>query len=133
MTTLSLPANLAHLTTIREFVVQSGRELDLEDEALFELQLAVDEACTNVIKHAYGGRGGMIEVTVEPDEDGVRVVIRDWGKPFELQKIPVPDVTLPLEQRELGGLGLFLMHRLVDDIRFEFDTEKGNTLTMVKR
>ena len=133
MTTLSLPANLAHLTTIREFVVRSGRELDLEEEALFELQLAVDEACTNVIKHAYGGQGGMIEVTVEPDEDGVRVTVRDWGRSFELQEIPVPNVAIPLEQRELGGFGLYLIQQMVDDVHFDFDTENGNTLTMVKR
>jgi serine/threonine-protein kinase RsbW len=133
MATVSLPADLAQLTKIREFVLQAGRELDLEEGALFELQLAVDEACTNVIKHAYGGRGGTIEVTVEPDEDGVRVIIRDWGRSFDVQSMPVPDVNLPLEQRELGGLGLFLMHQMVDDIHFEFDTEYGNSLTMVKR
>jgi len=133
MATLSLTAELSQLTTIREFVARSGSELGLGEQALFELQLAVDEACTNVVQHAYGGRGGMIEVTVEPGGGGVRVIVRDWGEPFELQKIPVPDVTVPLEQRKIGGLGLFLMQQMMDDVHFDFDAEQGNTLTMVKR
>jgi serine/threonine-protein kinase RsbW len=132
MATLRLPAELGQLVTIREFVLHSGQELGLEEEALYELQLAVDEACTNVIRHAYGDRGGTIELTLEPAGDGVQVTVRDWGKPFDLQKIPVPDVESPLEQRELGGLGLFLMQQIMDDIDFEFDPEQGNTLTMVK-
>jgi len=133
MTTLRLCADLAQLTAIREFVARSGRELDLDERANYDLQLAVDEACTNVIQHAYGGRAGEIEVTVEPAEGGVRVTVADWGTPFELHKVPVPDVAAPLEQREVGGLGLFLIHQLMDDVRFDFDAELGNTLTMVKR
>ena len=133
MATLSLDADLAQLTTIREFVSRSGRELDLDERTIYDLQLAVDEACTNVIQHAYAGRGGAMEVTVEPDEGGVRVTVRDWGEPFEFQKVPEPNVATPLEQRELGGLGLFLMHQVMDDVLFDFDAEQGNTLTMVKR
>lgn len=133
MATLRLCADLAQLTTIREFVARSGRELDLDRRANYDLQLAVDEACTNIVQHAYGGRAGEIEVTVEPGEGGVRVTVRDWGTPFELQKVPVPDVAAPLEQRDVGGLGLFLIHQLMDDVRFDIDAEHGNTLTMVKR
>ncbi len=133
MATLSLYADLAQLTTIREFVSRSGRELDLDEREIYDLQLAVDEACTNIIQHAYDGQGGAMEVTVEPDKGGVRVTVRDWGTPFEFQKVPVPDVAAPLEQRGVGGLGLFLMHQVMDDIIFDFDAVQGNTLTMVKR
>lgn len=133
MATLSLTADLSQLTTIREFVAHSGSALGLGEEALFELQLAVDEACTNIVQHAYKGRGGIIKVTVEPGDGGVRVIVRDWGKPFEFQRVPVPDVTVPLEQRKTGGLGLFLMQQMMDEVHFDFDAEQGNTLTMVKR
>jgi anti-sigma regulatory factor (Ser/Thr protein kinase) len=133
MATLSLFADLSHLTTIREFVARSARELGLDERALYDLQLAVDEASTNVVQHAYGGQGGQIEVTVEPAEDGVRVKVRDWGTAFDPQAVPVPDVTAPLGERKLGGLGLFIIHQVMADVRFEFDAQQGNTLTMVVR
>jgi anti-sigma regulatory factor (Ser/Thr protein kinase) len=97
------------------------------------LQLAVDEACANVVQHGYGGQGGEIEITVERDGDGVRVTLRDWGTSFDPQAVPAPDVTASLEQRRLGGLGLFLIHQVMDDVSFAFDAEGGNVLTMVKR
>jgi serine/threonine-protein kinase RsbW len=133
MAILKLFADLDQLKTIREFVVQSGRDMDLDEQTTYELELAVDEACTNIVRHAYGGKGGEIEVTVEPREDGACVTLRDWGKSFDPDLVPTPDVTAPLEERDPGGLGLFLIRSMVDDVHFEFDAELGNTLTMVKK
>jgi anti-sigma regulatory factor (Ser/Thr protein kinase) len=133
MATLSLFADLSQLGTICTFVTEIGRELGLDERSISELHLAVDEACTNVIQHAYHGRGGQIEVTVEPMEGDLQVVIRDWGQAFDPQAVPTPDPTVPLEQRPLGGLGLFLMRRVMDRIEFQFDPSNGNTLTMWRR
>jgi serine/threonine-protein kinase RsbW len=133
MATLSLFADLAELATIREFVAQVGYDLGLDERRIYDLQLAVDEACANVVQHGYGGQGGEIEITVERDEEEVRVTLRDWGTSFDPQAVPAPDVTASLEQRRLGGLGLFLIHQVMDDVSFEFDAEGGNVLTMVKR
>jgi serine/threonine-protein kinase RsbW len=132
MATLRISAELAQLATIREFVAQTGRDLGLDQRTIQELQLAVDEASTNVIRHAYGGKGGEIEISVELDEGIVRLTIRDWGIPFDPMAVPVPDVSAPLEQRKLGGLGLFLIHRVMDGVHFAFDAEQGNTLSMEK-
>jgi anti-sigma regulatory factor (Ser/Thr protein kinase) len=133
MGTLSLFADLSQLAAIREFVAQSGRDLNLDEKTIYELQLAVDEASTNVVKHAYGGLGGEIEITIEPTESSVRVIVRDWGAPFDPLDVPEPDVSAPLGQRKLGGLGLFLIRQVMDDVRFSFDAEQGNTLTMEKQ
>ena len=133
MATLSLFADLAELATIREFVAQVGYDLGLDERRIYDLQLAVDEACANVVQHGYGGQGGEIEIAVERDEEEVRVTLRDWGTSFDPQAVPAPDVTASLEQRRLGGLGLFLIHQVMDDVSFEFDAEGGNVLTMVKR
>jgi serine/threonine-protein kinase RsbW len=133
MATLSLYADLAQLATIRGFLARVGHDQKLDDREIYDLQLAVDEACSNVVKHGYGGQGGEIEITMEREEDKVRVTIRDWGRSFEPQEIPTPDVTASLEDRRLGGLGLFLIQQVMDDVHFEFDRKEGNLLTMVKQ
>jgi serine/threonine-protein kinase RsbW len=130
---LSLFADLPHLATIRDFVVQVGCDLGLDKQTIADLELAVDEACANIVKHAYRGQGGQIEVLIEPLAGRVRITIRDWGQAFDPQAIARPDVTAPLDERPLGGLGLFLIHQVMDDVQFHFDATNGNTLTMVKR
>ncbi len=133
MATLSLYAGLGDLATIREFLARIGTDLGLDADVIYDLQLAVDEACANVINHGYGGQAGRIDVTIEPVAKGVQVVVRDWGGAFDPRVVPAPDVEAPLEKRRLGGLGLFLMREVMDDVSFTFDAEKGNTLRMVKR
>jgi len=132
MATLNLFADLSQLATIREFVARLGRDFGLDDRGIYDLQLAVDEACANIVLHGYRGKGGEIEITVEPAEKGVQMRVRDWGAAFDPQAVPTPDVAAPLEERRLGGLGLFIIHQVMDDVSFQFNAEKGNTLTMVK-
>lgn len=133
MATKRWRANPDQLAAIREFVAQAGRALAADEWAICDLQLAVDEICSNVIEHGYGGRGGDIEVTVEGTGASIRVVVRDWGRAFEPDQVPAPDLALPLEERRLGGLGLFLVRQMMDEVRFEFDAQSGNTVTMVRQ
>ena len=133
MASLRLLVDLDTVGEVREFVVQVGRDLGLPPEAIDEMELAVEEACTNVCRHAYGGHCGEIELTLERGEGSVEVVLRDWGAAFDPAAVYTPDVTAPLEKRSLGGLGLYLMQQLMDRVEFQFDEESGNTLTMVKQ
>jgi len=133
MVTMRWCADLALLAAIRKFVVDSSRSLGADEQAIRDLQLAVDEVCSNSIRHGYSGRDGQIEVTVERVGQSIRVVVRDWGRAFDPEQVPVPDLDLPLEARTLGGLGLFLVKQVMDDIRFEFSDSKGNSVTMVRR
>jgi serine/threonine-protein kinase RsbW len=133
MTTLYLCADLAQLGTIRDFVAEASHDLDVDEESIHDLILAVDEICSNIIRHGYGGLGGQLEGTVERIVGGVQVTVRDWGIAFDPGSILVPDVEAPLEERALGGLGLFLVRQLMDDVRFEFSAEVGNSVTMVKQ
>ena len=132
MTSLRLWADLSQLRVIREFVAEASRDLDVAEWIIPDVQLAVDEICSNAIIHGYQGQGGQIEIIVESVQGGVRVTVRDWGKAFDPEAVAVPKVDDPLELRSLGGLGLFLVHQLMDDVRFEFDGERGNSVTMVK-
>jgi serine/threonine-protein kinase RsbW len=95
--------------------------------------MAVDEACANIIEHAYGGEGrGDIECTCQIDGDGLLVRLCDQGRPFDPSSVPEPDINGSLEERQEGGLGLFLIRKLVDEVRFEFTPGSGNVLTLVK-
>jgi serine/threonine-protein kinase RsbW len=133
MVTARWCADLVQLAAIREYVAKAGRSLHADDQAIRDLQLAVDEVCSNSIRHGYRGQDGQIEVSVERIGHSIRVVVRDWGMAFDPEQIRIPDLDAPLEERSLGGLGLFLVQQVMDDVRFEFNHSKGNSVTMVRR
>jgi serine/threonine-protein kinase RsbW len=130
-------ADPGQLGAIRRFVAETARSLGADERVIRDLQLAVDEICSNVMAHGYAGKGGALEVaverTVERAAPSIRAVVRDWGRAFDPEQAPAPNLDLPLEERSLGGLGLYLVRQVMDEVRFVFDTERGNTVTMVKR
>ena len=131
---LKVTSDLQNLACIGKFVADAARDLGLEEEETYAIEMAVDEACTNVVEHAYAGRSGEpIDVTCYLENDHFVVSIRDQGTSFDPNAVPKPDINAPLEKRSLGGLGMYFMEKLMDEIRFEFDPREGNTLTMIKR
>ena len=130
----TVTSEFENLATIARFVAEAADRLGLDAKTAYALQLAVDEACTNVIAYAYGGQKGQ-PVTVEctRDKDTCVVTIRDRGQPFDPSRVPLPDVHAPLCERKEGGLGIYLIRTLMDDVRFRFDAQHGNELTLVKR
>ncbi|GAC1362801.1 MAG: anti-sigma factor antagonist [Herpetosiphon sp.] len=131
---LEVPAKLDSLLTINSFVVDAAHRAGLDEHAVWEVQLAVDEAATNVIQHAYPAlpSPGRMWVEVDQRDDTLRVTLRDQGSPFDPVAVPEPDLNSPLEQRKTGGLGLFLMRRLMDDVVF-YRENGQNMLVMEKR
>jgi serine/threonine-protein kinase RsbW len=131
---ITVPGRLDQLITISEFIAQAAHQARLDERNTFHIQMAVDEACTNVIQHAYQDiEDGEIEISCRYTDDLFTVTIRDHGHPFDPTSIPPPDLNADLEKRREGGLGLYFMRRLMDEVRFSFDTETGNTVTMIKR
>jgi serine/threonine-protein kinase RsbW len=132
--TLTFPGRFDSLAAIGDFVARAAEAAGLHARAVYEVQMAVDEACCNTIEHAYGGEGrGTIECTCRVDEDGLTVILRDHGRPFDPSSVPEPDLRAGLEERTAGGLGLYFMRQLMDEVHFEFTPDSGNLLTMVKR
>ncbi len=129
---LRVMGQMSDLARITNFVEESSEEAGVDPAARFDLQLAVEEACTNIIQHAYGGQGGEIEVDFEAAGADVTITIRDWGEAFSPEEANNSDLSLPLEERAVGGLGLHLMGELMDEVRFTF-APGGNTLVMTKR
>ena len=122
------------LAAISEFVTRAAEAAGLDTRATYAVQLAVDEACSNIIEHAYRGEGqGSIECTWHVTEDGLVIVLRDHGHPFDPASVPEPDIHACLDARTAGGLGLYFMRQLMDEVHFELTPNLGNVLTMVKR
>ncbi len=126
------------LEHIRVFVGQAAQDFGLNDAAVYAVQLAVDEACTNIIEHAYGGEcEQQIHCTCEDQSQGLKIVLCDCGEPFDPSSVPEPDFNSKLEDRQIGGLGLYFMHRMMDEVHFEFIPHECNgngcnQLTMIK-
>jgi len=111
-----------------------ARTMGFDEREVRRIQVAVDEACANVIEHAYDGiPAGVMEVECACEGREFVVRIRDWGQCFEPECVPVPDIDAPLDERSLGGLGLFLIRKTMDQAQFTFDPILGNELVMVKR
>lgn len=133
-TTLKVKAVLENIPQVLDCATESAREAGFDDKALCQIQLAVDEACANVANHAYQGmEPGDMEVSCYLDDQCLVICIQDWGRGFDPKAIPEPDIDAPLEERPLGGLGLFLIRQIMDKVRFTFDPEQGNKLIMIKR
>jgi serine/threonine-protein kinase RsbW len=133
MKTITIKGRYENLAKIADFVRQFAQEADLDSFAVYSVETAVEEACTNIIDHAYGGEGkGNIVCACAVDETGLTIQLRDKGKPFNPEKVLDPDTKAPLYKRESHGLGLFMMRKWMDVVRFEFKGESGNILTMVK-
>ncbi len=116
-----------------EFVSDAANAARLSDDEVFHCQMAVDEACTNIIEHAYGGEDhGDIDITCEIDPgESCTIIIEDSGVPFEPENIPVPELAHDVENIEPGGLGLHLMRQMMSEVIFDF-RDGRNILRMRK-
>lgn len=133
VTRQTFPGCYDSLDDIRRFAARSAESAGLSAEETYAVQLAVDEASANIIDHAYGGEcQGDIECICTVEPDALTIELRDRGQPFDPTDVAEPDLECPLDDRQTGGLGLVLMRKLMDAVRFEFGDE-GNTLTLVKR
>lgn len=132
---LTVPGRFESLAQIAEFVEETVRAASWNDDEVYHVQMAVDEACSNVMEHAYGsGWQGDIDLTCCIEDQGDLVIsIRDSGKPFDPSSVPEPPIGADLESLPEGGLGLYFMRKLMDQVTFHFDEKNGNMLTMVKR
>ncbi len=131
---LTVAGNFENLAKIGAFVKQAAVQAGLDDRGIYAIHMAVDEACTNIIEHAYGGEGrGEIHLTCAAKKDGLQVIIYDQGAAFDPNQVPELDTQAPLQAREPGGMGLFFIRNLVDQAEFKFGTSRGNQLILFKR
>ncbi|MFA4824740.1 MAG: ATP-binding protein [Methanoregula sp.] len=102
------------------------------DEEILDTQLAVEEAITNVIVHGYEGTTGKILIICSTTGGLAEIQIEDTAPPFNPLSIPEPDITEDIEDRKIGGLGVFLIRQVMDDIIYRYEDGK-NILVLRKK
>jgi serine/threonine-protein kinase RsbW len=128
------PGEFSSLEKISDFIEKHAQICGLDENATYAVRLAVDEACSNIIEHAYGGEGlGNIECTCNVLDDGLEVVLRDKGKSFNPGEIQEVEVGVPLKKLGNRGAGIFLINKLMDEVHFEFSKQEGTTLVLKKK
>lgn len=131
---MKFSARFEFLDEIREFVAQVARKGGFSEKAVYSLQLAADEAASNIIEHAYEGvTDAFLDVTCEMQGDTIVITMHDTGKSFDPSTVQEPNLTGDLSERQIGGLGIFLMRKIMDTVRYESSPRTGNLLVMTKR
>ena len=129
---ITCAADLESLHVLRRFIDTSCRPA-VDERTLYDLKLAVDEACTNIITHGYAGMDpGSIMLRLELDSRKITLTITDFGHPFEPYEPDKPDVNAAMDETELSGFGLFFIYESMDEIDYQ-ETEDGNSLILTKR
>lgn len=124
---------MANLARVADFVADAAEKGRLSQKQSDDVQMAIDEAVTNVMEHAYEGRSdGPIAIQLRVDTNELLVEIRDEGKEFNPKKIKKPNTKSSLAERSIGGLGVFFMKKLMDKVEFSRDAH-GNLTRMVKK
>jgi serine/threonine-protein kinase RsbW len=134
---MTVPGRYDQIGSVCQFVATAAEDAGMDENGVFHVQLACDEACTNIIEHAYGAEGqGEIVVSWRVEGNGFTIVIEDRGRPFDPADVPAPNIPVEgdsLDKLKIGGLGIHFMKKLMDEIHFHFDPKRGNRLTMIKR
>ena len=105
-----------------------------DEGLLFKIRLSIEETVENVVRYAYTDGIGWIEVGTSLDKDGIilTIVLKDAGKKFNPLEQPEPDLTKSVEEREIGGLGIFLCKQMMDNVEYQY-VDNCNILTMKKK
>lgn len=126
-------ATMENLRAMLSFVNDYAESLGVSAESLQQVELALEEVLVNIINYAYPDAVGEIEIQCSRDpERGLIIEIYDDGEPFDVLAKEDPDTSLALEEREIGGLGIFLVKKMMDETHYCREKNR-NALTLVKR
>jgi anti-sigma regulatory factor (Ser/Thr protein kinase) len=123
-----------NLVKIREVVKDAATQAPFEEREIARIVLAVDEAISNIMEHAYEepGAEGDIRIVIDVDAARFEVVIVDSGREFDPSMIDIPDITEHVKKGKKKGLGIFLMRQIMDEVKYTFVQGLRNELRMVK-
>jgi serine/threonine-protein kinase RsbW len=129
---LTIPSDLEEIAKVSDALESLMEAYGYTGEDVLDTQLAVEEAVTNIIVHGYGGPEGEIVVSCRAGPDAIEIQLEDQAIPFDPLSIPDPALDQNIEDRQIGGLGIFLAKQIMSDIQYRFADGK-NILTMVKK
>ena len=114
--------------------LMSSPDIPDDDELQFKLRLSIEEAVENVVRYAYDGGIGWLEADIHFNQDALllSIELRDAGMPFNPLEKEDPDINQGAEERQVGGLGIFLCKKMMDNIEYRYE-DGNNVLTMTKK
>jgi len=128
------PAKLEDLNDMLGFILGYAREQGFDDKKIGKIRLAMEEILVNIISYAYPETTGSIDIACSPaegDKAGITIEVKDLGVPFNMLDKEDPDTTLPMEERQIGGLGIFFAKQIMDVLTYERDGD-ANILRLTK-
>jgi len=130
---LKIPSNTKYLSVARDFISDAAHKFGFDEETVNKIVLAVDEACSNIIKHAYHyAEDKSIELSIFAKNNTFEIVIIDHGDSFNPATIKPPQIPDYIQHYNKGGLGMYLMRSLVDKIEYDMDPGNKNLVRLVK-
>ena len=131
-TRVTLRNEIAEVQWLKKRLTEYGQSLQLADELIQDVNLALEEAVSNIIFYGYeDAQAHQIEVAIEVADDTLVLEITDDGKAFNLLDTPEPDLNVPFEEREIGGMGIYLIRTLMDDITYR--TKQGKNILVMRK
>lgn len=129
---LTIKNDINQLQLVSEFLELAGEEWELDIELIWNLNLVLEEAVSNIIFYAYPGEVDQeIDIILTIESNVLEIVLADSGRAFDPTLKKEPDISLPPEQREIGGLGIFLVRKLMSEVTY-YRINGRNMLTMRK-
>ncbi|MEX0648436.1 MAG: ATP-binding protein [Balneolaceae bacterium] len=129
---LTVKASTENLSEVRDFVATYARQEGFSSQQITDTRLAVDEAFTNIIKHAYqNDESKPVNLELQFDSEKLCIIISDQGKAFDVSKYTFPDVKTQIKNKQRGGMGVYLIHNLMDEVTYRNQKEK-NLIIMCK-
>ncbi|OGU70936.1 MAG: serine/threonine protein kinase [Ignavibacteria bacterium RBG_16_34_14] len=130
---LQVKSRTENLSKIREFIQNFSSSAGIMQDTIDNMMLAVDEACTNIIKHAYKSYpDGEIIIKIKYEDKKLIITIIDYGKAFHPESVPEPNIQEFYRQHRVGGLGMYLMKTLMDDVKYVSIPGKYNQVLLSK-
>lgn len=132
--TLSIPSSVENLVMVRDFIRRVCEQAGFEKPDITKLTMAVDEACTNIVEHAYGHDiSKEVKVRAIYDDEQLRIELIDTGHGFDPTSVEPKTLEELVKKRQTGGLGLRLIKSLVDEVHYEFSPGNKNELHLTKK
>ena len=131
MPALKIAAKRESMEKVMEFVDAQLEAHDCSMKAQTQLDIAVDELFTNIASYAYGAEPGEAVIEMEFPDGFAEITFRDWGTPYNPLERPDPDVTLSAEERQIGGLGIYMVKKSMDSVSYRY--EDGQNVLTIRR
>ena len=143
---LTVPGRYDQIRTLCKFLSDGAKSAGMDEDSVFHIELCCDEAATNIIEHAYGAENvGPISATYEVLGEQFKITLHDDGSPFIPEDVPEPKqpnlettnkgeaLNGILNSLQIGGLGIYFMRKLMDEVHYSFNGDRGNTLVLIKK